>query len=154
MRIQVTAGTRRPALAIAGDALRENGSRQHELVRLASVLQDRFDITLLVYPPLTLAALASGYDVDLSHCRLEYLASSAPKDDMIRGQSAHYDIFLTASALAPQNLLSPISLLVQYDSHAPPQGPSDVDNTIVVRVHYHETDLQLQQRAQHATDLV
>lgn len=128
-RLEVVRGDRKPTLAIYDNALHFIGGGQRYLATLASILQDRFDITFLGNKPVRREALEQWYGLDLSRCHVKIIplpfferrgaeiidstlvtAETENPFEAIALESKHYDFFLNANQLTKVCPLSPISV--------------------------------------------
>lgn len=126
--IEVVLGLRRPRIGIYDHALHFAGGGQKYGCTVAQMLQHEYDITYIVNKPVTLQALKTWYDLDLSRCRLKIIplpffeergveaidsgfapSSGSNPFQPIEEESANYDIFINAnmaSRVSPRSRLS------------------------------------------------
>ncbi|OAB57545.1 glycosyl transferase family 2 [Phormidium willei BDU 130791] len=137
-RLEVILNYRKPTLAIYDNALHFIGGGQRYLATLASILQDRFDITLIGDRPVTREQLENWYGLDLSRCHIRIIplpffdkrgsdiidatwvtAETANPFDTISLASKEYDIFINANQVTKITPLSPISIFFCHfpDTH-------------------------------------
>ncbi|OAB54940.1 glycosyl transferase family 2 [Leptolyngbya valderiana BDU 20041] len=156
-RVEVILGYRKPSIAIYDPALHFIGGGQRYLATLASILQDRFDITFIGNRPVAIAQLESWYGLNLSQCSVKIIplpffekrgarhidatwvtADRKNPFDAIAKESQHYDIFLNANQLTKVTPLSPISVFFCHfpDSYRTAYFAVDRYTFIVVNSNY------------------
>jgi glycosyltransferase involved in cell wall biosynthesis len=135
-RLQVALGHRPVSIGIYDHALHVVGGGQKYAATIASVLQDRFDVTYLVNQPVDLRRVAAWYGLDLSRCRTrivplpfyagrQWIDSSVataeaqnPFDPVARA-SADYDVFVNANMLEKVRPLAPLSIFLCHFPDVP-----------------------------------
>ncbi|MBI1747469.1 MAG: glycosyltransferase [Acidobacteria bacterium] len=138
-RMEVALGYRKLRIGIYDHALHFMGGGQKYVCTLASVLQDKYDITYICNKPVTVKSLNDWYDLDLSRCRIKVIplpffeerhcqeinAAMVTADmenpfQAIAMESANYDFFINANMLSKCLPLSNRSILV---CHFPDTDP-------------------------------
>jgi GT2 family glycosyltransferase len=128
-RLQVIHGDRPMSLCIYDHALHCMGGGQKYVATIASILQDKFDITYISNKPVQVADLETWYGLNLSRCRLKIIpipffekrhmpnidgsVVTAEMDnpfEIISEESQHYDIFINVNQLEKVKPRSPISI--------------------------------------------
>ncbi|MBP0005046.1 MAG: glycosyltransferase [Cyanobacteria bacterium SBC] len=128
-QLELILGYRKPTIAIYDHALHFIGGGQKYLATLASILQDRFDITFIGNKPVTVRELESWYGLNLSRCKIKivplpffdkrgvrHIDSTWVTGDVenpfnaISEESKHYDIFINSNQLTKVTPLSPLSI--------------------------------------------
>jgi len=138
-RMELAAGVRKPTLAIYDHTFQLIGGGQRYGLILASLLQERFDVTLIANRPVSLADFTQWYGLDLSRCRVRIVplpfygpgsaaidpARAFSRDDNpfepVALASGEYDVFVNNSMLEMVTPLAPVSVFV---CHFPERGPS------------------------------
>ncbi|HNX98968.1 MAG TPA: hypothetical protein PKK12_14925, partial [Candidatus Aminicenantes bacterium] len=116
-RMELAAGVRKPTLAIYDHTFQLIGGGQRYGLILASLLQERFDVTLIANRPVSLADFTQWYGLDLSRCRVRIVplpfygpgsaaidpARAFSRDDNpfepVALASGEYDVFVNNSML-------------------------------------------------------
>ena len=132
-KIELGLGLRKPTLAIYDHCLHLIGGGQKYGLTVASILQDRFDITILSNKEVTRQNILEWYNLDLSGCQIKvikipfYEKLKTAHIDPIRVtekmknpfhlislESAKYDLFINNSMLEMVYPLSGISAMIVH----------------------------------------
>lgn len=128
-RLQVISGERKTSICIYDHALHFVGGGQKYVATLASIIQDKFDITFVANKPVAISNLEAWYGLNLSRChikiiplpffekrRMSCIDSSMVTEEMenpflpVTEESRNYDIFINVNQLEKVKPLSPISI--------------------------------------------
>lgn len=113
--LEVVLGLRQPRIAVYDHALHLPGRGQQYGCTAGQILQHRYDITYIAHKPVTLQALESWYDLDLSRCQLKIIPRSftfpaaSNAFEPIKREGCKYDIFINATGVGgvrPKSCLS------------------------------------------------
>ncbi|MFC1896566.1 glycosyltransferase [Thermodesulfobacteriota bacterium] len=129
--LEVILGLRKIRVGIYDHAFHFAGGGQRYVAELASIIQDRYDVTYIANKDVDLANYRDWFDIDLSKCSLKIIkipffeerSRYIPDEgmvvnesynvfDIISKDSLSYDIFINANMLGKVNPLSPVSLFV------------------------------------------
>lgn len=139
--LELLLGLRKLRVGIYDHACHFAGGGQRYVAEMATLLQDRYEVTYIANKDMTLASYREWFGIDLSGCALKVikipffeerqrfvpdegmvLGESYNVFDLIAEESLSYDIFINANMLGKVNPLSLTSLFV---CHFPdqPKGP-------------------------------
>jgi len=129
--LQVVLGLRPVRVGIYDHAGHFPGGGQRYVAEMASVMQDRYDVTYIFNNEVSLDQYKEWFDLDLSRCAVKILPIRffAERDqfmidegmvmleddnvfDIVARESLQYDIFINSNMLGKVNPLSPVSVFV------------------------------------------
>jgi GT2 family glycosyltransferase len=129
--LEVVLGLRKIRIGIYDHAFHFAGGGQKYIAKIAELLQDKYDITIIANKNVTLDMYKKWFNIDLSKCKLSIIKlpfyenagdyfidegkvinEKANPFDIISEESANYDLFINANMLGKVKPLSNISVFI------------------------------------------